>query len=214
MDKVIEIPISSIAIAHITHCLEQVVKFSQMLIDGDTSRPRDSMLQQLAFNLGRFTEIAHVDGRAEWRLLESLPIQEYIIHAKHLLADHNAMITSLANEQLVKSRSSITISTRDYYANAPVHRERTAIDEWLEVQKARNSEHGLVDVSNTRIPFNGNQIWANAPIHHKQPAIDGWLKVRKMHDSEFGLMNVSLAEINGWIEIEFNLLTTGKDSKS
>ena len=53
------------------HCLNQIIRFGEML-DGITTpdRSRDVLIAQLSFNLGRYIEIAKVDGRAKWQLLE------------------------------------------------------------------------------------------------------------------------------------------------
>lgn len=56
---------------HIAHCKSQIMRFSQMLMDWNTiDRSRDECLAQLAFNLGRYTELAEpANGRALWQEL-------------------------------------------------------------------------------------------------------------------------------------------------
>lgn len=53
------------------HCIEQVVKFSQMLNNTTQSdRPKDVLIGQLAFNLGRYAELANADGKKLWQAYE------------------------------------------------------------------------------------------------------------------------------------------------
>lgn len=53
------------------HCLDQIIRFSQMLESDTNERPRDTIIAQLSFNLGRYVEIMKCDGRMLWRFLES-----------------------------------------------------------------------------------------------------------------------------------------------
>ena len=57
--------------SQVEHCVSQVNRFSMML-DGKLpmDRTRDVVLLQLGFNLGRYAELTHSDGRALWKRLE------------------------------------------------------------------------------------------------------------------------------------------------
>lgn len=57
--------------SHIQHCLDQINRFANMLKHGDTTRTRDAIIAQLFYNLGCYSELTHVNGRALWRNFET-----------------------------------------------------------------------------------------------------------------------------------------------
>jgi hypothetical protein len=53
------------------HCVAQVRRFSGMMYGTVVpDRSRDIVLLQLAYNLGRYAELANEDGRMLWKRLE------------------------------------------------------------------------------------------------------------------------------------------------
>ena len=81
--------------SQITHCFEQVVKFSEMLEGKQTpDRSVPVLYAQLGFNLGRFVELQNVngknvDGKFVWQLYEKCialnNFQNLVILIKSLL---------------------------------------------------------------------------------------------------------------------------------